>query len=240
MCENYHTYEIFQNMSEAGGRSFSVVIFYMKFVVLFYNTNSRALVKNRQNLTIVDTCDNNDGPKVCLRARLHQASASTLRWHKWYCSHWKQSSRSKIQSGATPHCYRPQRSWGKVVFTRVCDSVHGGGVLSQHALQVVSQHTLQQVSKGGVCYPSMHCRWYHSMPCSRSPGGGLLLGGGSGAWSRGGLLWGEGMCLVETPSGRLLLRAVRILLECILVFNENSIASVIPNLLQCWPWCKRD
>ena len=24
---------------------------------------------------------------------------------------------------------------------------------------------------GGGCYPSMHCRWYPSMPCSRSPGG---------------------------------------------------------------------
>ena len=23
---------------------------------------------------------------------------------------------------------------------------------------------------GGGCYPSMHCRWYPSMPCSRSPG----------------------------------------------------------------------
>ena len=22
-----------------------------------------------------------------------------------------------------------------------------------------------------LCYPSMHCRWYPSMPCSRSPGG---------------------------------------------------------------------
>ena len=29
---------------------------------------------------------------------------------------------------------------------------------------------------GGVCYPSMHCRWYPSMPCSRSPGGCLFLG----------------------------------------------------------------
>ena len=28
----------------------------------------------------------------------------------------------------------------------------------------------------GVCYPSMHCRWYPSMPCSRSPGGCLLWG----------------------------------------------------------------
>ena len=25
-------------------------------------------------------------------------------------------------------------------------------------------------SPGGVWYPSMHCRWYPSMPCSRSPG----------------------------------------------------------------------
>ena len=53
--------------------------------------------------------------------------------------------------------------------------------------------------------------------------GGLFLGG---AWSGGsaprrGLLQGRsapGGCLVETPPGRLLLRAVRILLECILVF----------------------
>ena len=35
---------------------------------------------------------------------------------------------------------------------------------------------------GGGCYPSMLCRWYPSMPCSRSPGGCLLLGG---ACSRG-------------------------------------------------------
>ena len=34
------------------------------------------------------------------------------------------------------------------VFTRVCDSVHRG--------------------EG---YPSMHCRWYPSIPCNRSPGG---------------------------------------------------------------------
>ena len=38
------------------------------------------------------------------------------------------------------------------VFTGVCDSVNRGG-----------------------CYPSMHCRWYPGMPCSRSPGGGGLL-----------------------------------------------------------------
>ena len=69
------------------------------------------------------------------------------------------------------------------------------------------------------------------------PGGGVPdPGGGVGAWSRGGgclilggaWSWGvpgpggvalsRGGCLVETPHGRLLLRAVRILLECILVY----------------------
>ena len=55
-------------------------------------------------------------------------------------------------------------------FTRVCDSVHGGG---------------------GVCYPSMYCRWYPSMPCSRGvpAPGGLLRGG---VCSRGSLLPGWG------------------------------------------------
>ena len=38
----------------------------MKFAILFCDTDSRALVKNRPNLTIVDTRDNNDGPRVSL------------------------------------------------------------------------------------------------------------------------------------------------------------------------------
>ena len=81
---------------------------------------------------------------------------------------------------------------------------------------------------GGVCYPSMHCRWYPSMPCSRSPGGcypsmhcrwcpsipcsrspgGLLLGGClllGGVCSQGRcLLWGGvAFCyaLLLWPSG---------------------------------------
>ena len=51
--------------------------------------------------------------------------------------------------------YRPQRSCEGYVLTRVCHSVHGG--------------------EGGGCYPSMHCRWYPSMPFS----GGSAAGGGS-------------------------------------------------------------
>ena len=58
------------------------------------------------------------------------------------------------------------------------------------------------VHRGGVCSRGLSA-------CSR--GGCLLLGG---AWSQGG-------CLVETPlPGRLLLRVVRILLECILVWQD--------------------
>ena len=53
-------------------------------------------------------------------------------------------------------------------------------------------------------------------------GGGVLLPGGclipGGSAPRGGGVPGPGGCLVETPPGRPLLRAVRILLECILVY----------------------
>ena len=92
--------------------------------------------------------------------------------------------------------YQPQQSCGQgYVFTRVCDSVHRGGVLSQHALQVVSQHALQQVSRGG-CYPSMHCRWYPSMPCSRSLGGACSQGGcGLLLWSSGMAFWFGGLLI---------------------------------------------
>ena len=51
-----------------------------------------------------------------------------------------------------------------------------------------------------------------------TPGGGLVLGDAFSRWgacSGGGS--GPGGCLVETPPRRLLLRAVCILLECILV-----------------------
>ena len=105
------------------------------------------------------------------------------------------------------------------VFTRICDSVHGGG-----------------------WYPSMHCKWYPSMPCPQTgvkltglawgvstptPGGKLrgLAWGGLQVHTQGGLQahtqrglqahtrWGVSR---QTPR-RLLLREVRILVECILV-----------------------
>ena len=30
------------------------------------------------------------------------------------------------------------------------------------------------VHRGAGCYSSMHCKWHHSMPCSRSSGGGVV------------------------------------------------------------------
>ena len=83
----------------------------------------------------------------------------------------------------------------KVMFLHlsVSHSVHRGGVLSQNALQVVSQHALQWgvLSQNALQVVSQHALQR-----------GCLLPGG-----------------VQTPpeSRRLLLRTVRILLECILV-----------------------
>ena len=58
-------------------------------------------------------------------------------------------------------------------------------------------HVCLSTGGGGGCYPSMHCRWYPSMPCSRSPGGGIPAclaglqahnqGGSSGGSGQGGL-----------------------------------------------------
>ena len=130
---------------------------------------------------------------------------------------------------------------GKVICLQVCVCPQGGCYLSMYCRWYPSMPCSRSPG-GGVCYPSMHCRWYPSKPCSRSPGGspgphpwgygpggGLVLGGpgpggvllvNGGCQVLGGcLLRGvpapERGCLVETP-WRLLLRAVRILLECFL------------------------
>ena len=80
------------------------------------------------------------------------------------------------------------------IFTPVCHSVH----------------------RGRRCYPSMHCRWYPSMPCR----GGLLPGAAC-------CLTG---CLVEQPppTGRLLLRAVRTYWNAFWLSSINSLLS-FPN-----------
>ena len=93
------------------------------------------------------------------------------------------------------------------VFTGVCDSVNGGGL-----------------AQGGCLLP-----------------GGLLLGGlvwGVSTPVGAGLVWGGG-CLLRgvpggdpTPLGWPLLWAVRILLECILVYILNFTAKAIYNGLK--------
>ena len=116
-----------------------------------------------------------------------------------------------------------------------------GGMVSQHALQVVSHHALQKCVSSIMStrgwYPSMHCRWYPSMPC-RYPGGlqahtqGEAEGSGGGGGvsrptprgvsrptSRRGCVSQHAL---TPPHGRLLPRAVRILLECILVCADVS------------------
>ena len=129
------------------------------------------------------------------------------------------------------------------VFTRVCDSVHGGGVVvSQHALQVVSQHALQVVSQHALQVVSQHALQV-SGGGSQGPHPGVklrgLVRGVSRPTPRGGVgglqahTWGVsrptpgGGCVCipactkaepSPPRGRLLPQAVRILLECILVY----------------------
>ena len=69
------------------------------------------------------------------------------------------------------YVYRPQRSWGKIIFSQASVILLiGGGGLSQHALQVISQHALQQVSRRGGSAP-----------------GGISAPGGC-------LLWGVAFC----------------------------------------------
>ena len=120
--------------------------------------------------------------------------------------------------------YRPQRSCEGYVFTGVCLSTGGCAIPACIAGGIPA---CLAAGLGG-CYTSMHCRWYASMPCSRSPRGGAcssrcllggcLLGGcllQGGSAPRGCLLWG--VWRPPCKSRRLLLRTVRILLECTLV-----------------------
>ena len=62
--------------------------------------------------------------------------------------------------------YRPQRSWGKVIFSQASVILLTGG-----------------------CYSNIHCRWYPSMPCSRSHRGGACSGGVPAPGRCGLLLW---------------------------------------------------
>ena len=111
----------------------------------------------------------------------------------------------------------------KVMFLQVCVCPQEGGYPSMPCRWYPSIPCSRSLGGGGVCYPSMPCRWYPSMLFNRSPvgaaPGGLLWGGGGVGLLPGGLLqgWGGACSRGDGDDRRLLLRTVRILLECILV-----------------------
>ena len=109
----------------------------------------------------------------------------------------KMNAKAKIYAINHWNYYRPQQSCEGYVFTHVCDSFHGGGVLSQHALQQGG------LLPGGCLLPGGLLLW--GCACS----GGVPATGGC-------LLWGSPHPSLP-ESRRLLLQTVRILLECILV-----------------------
>ena len=129
-------------------------------------------------------------------------------------------------------CYRPQRSWGKVIFSEACvnNSVHGGGMRGcSWGVCMVAPGGAQWVGGGrqggqGACMVALGgCVW-------------LLLGGC--AWFLQGGMHGcsGGVCMVaarghawETMRYRDTIneRVVRILLECILVYKLFLKSNVI-------------
>ena len=141
---------------------------------------------------------------------------------KWFIYYWLTFL---ITAHTSDHCrlfqsfLPPATKLGQgYVFTCVCDSVHSGGCYpSMHCRWYPSM----PCSRSGGCYPSMHCKWYPNMLCSRTPGGGSAPGG----------------CLVETPLGQLLLQVVRILLECILVNNRCLVNDLFSKCRsKIWSW----
>ena len=95
--------------------------------------------------------------------------------------------------------YRPQRSWGKVIFWQASVILSTGG---------------------GVSAPGGGCLLPGGLVWGQSGLGGVwsqgVSGWGGGVWSSGGVC-SSGGAWWRNPPGRLLLRAGRILLECILV-----------------------
>ena len=87
------------------------------------------------------------------------------------------------------HCtniyYRPQQSWGKVIFSQASSilSTWGEGcVVSQHALQVVSEHAWQQgvLSQHALQVVSQHALQQGGTWSGGPLQGGLLPGGTGG------------------------------------------------------------
>ena len=120
--------------------------------------------------------------------------------------------------GATLYLPPANEVWGKLIFSEACvkNSVHKGGrggVCGIPACIAGGIPACLAGIQGGGWYPSMPCRSLGPHP--RGKLRGQLLGRGLQAHTRGGY---PSMHRDRHPPNRwLLLRAVRILLECILV-----------------------
>ena len=71
--------------------------------------------------------------------------------------------------------YRPQRSWGKAIFSEACvkNSVHRAGVVSQHALQATPPRADTPFPQEQTAAP----RSRHPPPCAVHAGYGQQAGG---------------------------------------------------------------
>ena len=134
-------------------------------------------------------------------------------------------------------CYRPQTKFGQGnIFTPVCHSVHRGGVCGCSGGHAWLLRGGVHGCSGGVCMvaPGGHA-WLLQGACVVAPGGmrGFIWGGmhgfiqGGHAWFySGGHAWF--FQFFRTQWDTVNERAVRILLECILVLN------ISPHYFTCW------
>ena len=149
--------------------------------------------------------------------------------HRWSWSHPSDNgcklsdSESNLQSSRSlwmNHYYRPQRKFAKVMFLHV--SVCPQGISVQGGLHAGGRSP----SGGGLCPGECLC-WGVSVQGTVSVQGVSVHGGG-GSLSRGVSVWGGSLSWRHPPYGNE--RAVRILLECILVFCINMWSICTNNL----------
>ena len=98
----------------------------------------------------------------------------------------------KILSFERKHIYRPQRSWGKVIFSKACvnNSVHGGACV---------------VARGGMCGCTGGGAWFYlGDMCGFIWGACMVLFGGMHGFIQGsmhGFIWGACMVLFRGVHG---------------------------------------
>ena len=154
----------------------------------------------------------------------------------------------------TSNHYRPQRSWGKLIFSETCDknSVHGAGGHAWQGVCMAGGHVSQgacMVGEWGCAWQGgLHGRGHAWWGCVCVVGGhvwcdrwGACMAGGRRACMAGGMhgrghVWQGGMHGMQIPlppadttrySDTVNEQEVRILLECILVCFSNETLDMI-------------